>query len=335
MRIFSSFFRKQIAFCKEESYNQTILYTEYKGEDRMKQKKRRESIELKALAKINLGLDVLGKRENGYHDVRMIMQSIYLYDDVKIVRKSTPGIELKTNLYFLPTDEHNIAYKAAKMLIEEFKISEGVEISLNKHIPVSAGMAGGSSNAAAVLYGMNLLFGLGLSKEELMDRGVQLGADVPYCIMRGTVLAEGIGEELTTLKAMPKCTVLIAKPPISVSTKMVYEALDSKEIVEHPDIDGVIEGLEHADLSKIAGSMGNVLEDVTIPMYPVIEKIKEVMKKEGALNAMMSGSGPTVFGLFSSRASARAAQDKIRKSGLAKQVYVTSIHGARRGEDGA
>lgn len=301
----------------------------------MKQKKRRESIELKALAKINLGLDVLGKRENGYHDVKMVMQSIYLYDDVKIVRKQAPGIELETNLYFLPTDENNIAYKAAKMLIDEFKIQEGVDIFLNKHIPVSAGMAGGSTNAAAVLYGMNILFGLGLSKEELMKRGVKLGADVPYCIMRGTVLAEGIGEELTSLPAMPKCTVLIAKPSISVSTKAVYEALDSKEIVDHPDIDGLIKGLEKADLSLIASSMGNVLEDVTIPMHPVIEKIKNVMKKEGALNAMMSGSGPTVFGLFQSRARAKAAQEKIRKSGLAKQVYVTSIHGARRGENGA
>ncbi len=311
------------------------MYTEYKGVDKMKHKKRRESIELKALAKINLGLDVLGKRENGYHDVRMVMQSIYLYDDVKIVRKSTPGIELKTNLFFLPTNEHNIAYKAAKMLIEEFQISEGVEIFLNKHIPVSAGLAGGSTNAAAVLYGMNLLFGLGLSKEELMNRGVCLGADVPYCIMRGTVLAEGIGEKLTKLPAMPKCTILIAKPPISVSTKMVYEALDSKKIVEHPDIDGLIKGLENADLCAIAGSMGNVLEDVTVSLYPVIDKIKEVMKKEGALNAMMSGSGPTVFGLFSSRAGAKAAQEKIRKSGLAKQVYVTCVHGARRGENGA
>lgn len=301
----------------------------------MKQKKRRESIELKALAKINLGLDVLGKRENGYHDVKMVMQSIYLYDDVKIVRKQAPGIELETNLYFLPTDENNIAYKAAKMLIDEFKIQEGVDIFLNKHIPVSAGMAGGSTNAAAVLYGMNILFELGLSKEELMKRGVKLGADVPYCIMRGTVLAEGIGEELTSLPAMPKCTVLIAKPSISVSTKAVYEALDSKEIVDHPDIDGLIKGLEKADLSLIASSMGNVLEDVTIPMHPVIEKIKNVMKKEGALNAMMSGSGPTVFGLFQSRARAKAAQEKIRKSGLAKQVYVTSIHGARRGENGA
>lgn len=289
-----------------------------------------KQIELKALAKINLGLDVLGKRENGYHDVRMIMQSIYLYDEVKIERTKTPGIDVQTNLFFLPTGEGNIAYKAAAMLVEEFGLTEGVKITLNKHIPVAAGMAGGSSNAAAVLFGMNLLFELKLTKEELMERGVKLGADVPYCIMRGTVLAEGIGEELTVLPSMPKCFVLIAKPPISVSTKVVYEALDAKEIVEHPDIDGIMEGLEQGDLRQIADCMGNVLEDVTVPMHPVIEEIKKEMLAAGALNAMMSGSGPTVFGLFESKTAARKAQERIRKKALAKQVYVTNVHGARR-----
>ena len=207
-----------------------------------------KQIELKALAKINLGLDVLGRRENGYHDVRMIMQSVYLYDDVVIVRKDLPGIEVETNLHFLPTDENNIAYKAAAMLMEEFKLPGGVRIVLNKHIPVAAGMAGGSSNAAAVLFGMNKMFRLGLSQRSLMERGVRLGADVPYCIMRGTVLAEGIGEELTTLPALPACTVLIAKPPISVSTKLVYEKLDSHEIENHPDIDGIIDQVSTAAL---------------------------------------------------------------------------------------
>lgn len=290
-------------------------------------------IELKALAKINLGLDVLGKRENGYHDVRMIMQSIYLYDEVKIEKKDTPEIEVVSNLNFLPTGEDNIAYKAARLLQEEFKISDGVKITLKKHIPVAAGLAGGSSNAAAVLFGMNRMFRLGLSQKSLMERGVKLGADVPYCIMRGTVLAEGIGEELHKLSAMPKCTVLIAKPPVSVSTKTVYEALDSKEITEHPDIDGIIEGLERQDLKKIAGCMGNVLEDVTIPMHPVIDEIKQVMKECGALGAMMSGSGPTVFGLFESRAGARDAQRRIREKALTRQVYVTNIHSVRRNQN--
>lgn len=294
-----------------------------------------KQIELKALAKINLGLDVLGKRENGYHDVCMVMQSIYLYDDVKIERTKNPGIEVKTNLYFLPVDENNIAYKAAALLIEEFGVEEGVVITLNKHIPVAAGLAGGSSNAAAVLYGMNRMFGLGLTQKDLMDRGVKLGADVPYCIMRGTVLAEGIGEKLTVLPGMPKCTVLVAKPSISVSTKVVYEALDAKELKEHPDIGGLIAGLEKGSLRDIAASMGNVLEDVTIPMHPVIADIKAEMISAGALNAMMSGSGPTVFGLFQNKTHAKNAQESIREKGLAKQVYVTNIHGARRMENGA
>jgi len=287
-------------------------------------------IELKALGKINLGLDVLGRRENGYHDVRMVMQTLYLYDQITITKKETPGIELTTNLFYLPVDENNLAYRAAKLLMDEFDVKEGVSIYLDKHIPVAAGMAGGSSNAAAVLFGINRMFELGLSQQELMERGVTLGADVPYCIMRGTVLAEGIGEILTPLPALPRCYVLIAKPPISVSTKLVYEKLDSHEIEDHPDIDGILEGLEEQDIKKIASCMGNVLEKVTIEEYPVIEDIKNVMKEEGALNAMMSGSGPTVFGIFDNKHLARKAADKIRKMELAKQVYVTNVHNARR-----
>ena len=288
-------------------------------------------LELKALAKINLGLDVTGRRENGYHDVRMIMQSVYLYDNVRLEKTGTDGeIRLKSNLGYLPSDENNIAYKAAKILTEEFDIREGVQITLDKHIPVAAGMAGGSSDAAAVLFGMNRMFGLRLSQQDLMERGVKLGADVPYCIMRGTVLAEGIGEILTPLPAMPKCTVLIAKPPVSVSTKTVYEALDSQEVTRHPDIDGIIRGLEAGSLEQVAQCMGNVLEDVTIPLYPVIDQIKQEMLAAGAAGAMMSGSGPTVFGLFENRAQARAAQQKIRERSLARQVYVTNIHSVRR-----
>ena len=276
-------------------------------------------LELKALAKINLGLDVLGKRENGYHDVRMIMQSIYLYDTIRIEKTGADeGISLCSNLSYLPSDGNNIAYKAAQLLKEEFGIREGVRITLDKHIPVAAGLAGGSSNAAAVLFGMNRMFRLGLSQKELMERGVKLGADVPYCIMRGTVLAEGIGEELTRLPAMPKCTVLIAKPPVSVSTKTVYEALDAEEIPKHPDIDGIIKGLEEGDLRQM------------IPMHPVIAQIKHEMLEAGAIGAMMSGSGPTVFGLFENRAAARTAQKNIREKSLARQVYVTNIHSVRR-----
>lgn len=289
-----------------------------------------DRLELKALGKINLGLDVLGRRENGYHDVRMVMQTVYLYDRVIMKKSKTPGIRLETNLYYLPVNENNLAYQAAQMLMDEFHMEEGVSIQLDKHIPVAAGMAGGSSNAAAVLFGMNRMFSLGLSQKELMERGVKLGADVPYCIMRGTVLAEGIGEILTPLSPMPKCYVLIAKPAISVSTKMVYEKLDSHEIEDHPDIDGILAGLKAGDLKKVAGSMGNVLERVTVDAYPVIDQIKKMMIKEGALNAMMSGSGPTVFGIFEEKATARKAADAIRDARLTKQVYVTNIHNARR-----
>lgn len=285
---------------------------------------------LKALAKINLGLDVLGRRENGYHDVRMVMQTIYLYDNITLQKIETPEIQLKTNLHFLPLDDKNIAYKAAKMLMDEFGLEGGIRITLDKHIPVAAGLAGGSSNAAAVLVGMNRMYELGLSEQDLMDRGVKLGADVPYCIMRGTVLAEGIGEILTPLSPLPKCYVLVAKPAISVSTKTVYEKLDSHEIEDHPDIDGILAGLEEGDLTKVASSMGNVLERVTIDDYPIIEDIKDVMKNNGALNAMMSGSGPTVFGIYDDKKLAKEAQQKIRKAGLTKQVYVVNVHNNRR-----
>lgn len=290
----------------------------------------RDTMELKSLAKINLGLDVLGRRENGYHDVRMVMQTIYLYDNVKLEKRQEEGIVVETNLFFLPADENNIAYKAAKLLFDEFELGGGLHIQLEKHIPVAAGLAGGSSNAAAVLVGMNRMYDLGLSQKELMERGVKLGADVPYCILRGTVLAEGIGEVLTLLPAMPKCYILIAKPGISVSTKAVYDKLDSKKIEEHPDIDGILEGLQDENLSKIAAAMGNVLEKVTIEDYPIIEEIKDAMKAAGALNAMMSGSGPTVFGIFEDKTKAREAQQRIRQSKLAGQVYVANVHNARR-----
>ena len=290
-------------------------------------------IELKALAKINLGLDVLGRRENGYHDVRMIMQSIFLYDEVRIEKKEAAGIEVETNLKFLPVGEDNIAYKAAKLLIDEFGIGEGVRITLRKHIPVAAGLAGGSSNAAAVLFGMNRIFRFGFPQKDLMERGVKLGAYVHYCIKRVRGLEEGMEKKLKRLPIMHKGTVLVGKPPISVSTKTVYEALDSKEITEHPDIDGIIKGLELGNLKMIADSMGNVLEKVTVPMHPEIEEIKQEMKEAGALGAMMSGSGPTVVGLLESRAAARAAQRNIREKELTRQVYVTNIHSVRRNQD--
>ena len=266
-----------------------------------------DEISLKALAKINLGLDVVRRRDDGYHEVRMIMQTIHLYDRLKISKTKNKGIEIKTNLSFLPVNENNLVYKAGKLLMDEFDIKEGMSVELIKKIPVAAGMAGGSTDAAAMLYGMNQIFELGLSRKQLMERGVKIGADVPYCIMRGTALAEGIGEELTSLPPMVKCPVLIAKPPISVSTKFVYQNLKLDENTIHPDIDKIVSNIKSKDLKGVAENMGNVLETVTIPNYPVIDEIKSRMIEAGALNAMMSGSGPTVFGVFESEAKAKAA----------------------------
>ena len=284
-------------------------------------------LKLKAMAKINLGLDVLGKRDDGYHELRMIMQTIRLYDRVQLTVTEAPGIRVKTNLSFLPVNEDNLVYRAANLLMEEFQIKKGLFINLEKHIPVAAGLAGGSSDSAAVLVGVNRLFHLGLAKQELMERGVKLGADVPYCVMRGTALAEGIGEKLTPLPAPPACHVLIAKPKIHVSTKFVYGNLRANELETHPDIDGQIEALQAGDLYEMAARMGNVLETVTIPAYPVIEDIKKEIKRMGAVNAMMSGSGPTVFGLFDDRGKARKAYEKLKKGSLAKQVYLTEFFG--------
>lgn len=292
----------------------------------------KDRIQLKALAKINLGLDVLRRREDGYHEVKMIMQTISLHDDLEIRRIKTPEIQVKTNLYYLPTNENNLVYKAAKLLMDEFGIKEGVAIQLKKRIPVAAGMAGGSTDGAAVLWGMNQMYGLGLSRQELMERGVKLGADVPYCVQRGTALAEGIGERLSVLPSMPKCTILIAKPGISVSTKFVYENLHANDLKpeQHPDVDRMIEAMKEKNLDLLCERMGNVLETVTIPAYPVIQEIKEHMMACGAAGAMMSGSGPTVFGIFHSPVQAKAAMKDLKINGLAKQLYLTTPYNVKR-----
>ena len=287
-------------------------------------------ISLKALAKINLGLDVVRRRDDGYHEVRMIMQTIHLYDRLDIKRTKESGIQIQTNLSFLPVNENNLIYKAAKLLMDEFSITDGVSVKLDKRIPVAAGMAGGSTDAAAMLFGMNRLFSLGLTKRQLMERGVQIGADVPYCIMRGTALAEGIGEELSPLAPMVKCPVLIAKPSISVSTKFVYQNLKLDDTTIHPDIDLLIEDIKAKNLHDIAAHMGNVLETVTIPNYPVIDEIKKHMLSNGAVGAMMSGSGPTVFGLFDDEDTAKKAYKAMRSSHLARQVYLTSVYNNRK-----
>lgn len=278
---------------------------------------------LQAFAKINLGLDVLGKREDGYHEVRMIMQTIRMYDQLDMRKSVEPGIHLTTNKKYIPVDENNLVWRAAKLMMDTCGIMEGVSIHLHKVIPVAAGMAGGSSDAAATLVGMNRLFHCGLSKEKLMELGVQIGADVPYCVLRGTALAEGIGEKLTVLPPMPDCWILIGKPGISVSTKYVYTTLDLNTDTVHPDIDGMKKALEDRNLYGITERMGNVLQDVTIPAYPEVERIKEQMKALGAVNAMMSGSGPTVFGIFDNEEKAQKACQKLRESGSCQQVFLT------------
>ena len=280
-------------------------------------------MQLRAMAKINLGLDVVRKREDGYHEVRMIMQTIRMFDRVTVYRIPEPEIRISSNLHFLPVNENNIAYKAARMMLESQPVRGGVSISLQKRIPVAAGMAGGSADAAAVLYAMNRIFYMGYTLEELMDFGLRLGADVPYCLMRGTALAEGIGEKLTKLSPMPHCHIVVAKPPINVSTKMVYESLDAGAITKHPDIDAIIEAINEGDVKKVAERMGNVLEDVTVPMYPVIAKIKNDMISQGAYNAMMSGSGPTVFGIFPDEQTALKCKEYLKAQEDARQVYIT------------
>lgn len=282
-----------------------------------------ESIRLKARAKINLGLDVLRKRKDGYHDVRMVMQTIGIYDRLIITRIPEEDIRIKSNLFFLPVNENNLIYKAAKLLKDSFGFAGGVEIDLNKFIPVSAGLAGGSTDAASTLFGLNRLFDLGLSTKELMELGVSIGADVPYCVMRGTALAEGIGEKLTALPPLPRCWILIAKPPINVSTKLVYESLDMNGVDRHPDIDGLIDAIKRQDINGVCSLMGNVLENVTVPLYPVIESIKNDMMDNGAINAMMSGSGPTVFGIFPDEETILKCQAFLKKKGEARQVYIT------------
>lgn len=281
-------------------------------------------IKLKAMAKINLGLDVVRKREDGYHEVRMIMQTIRMYDQIMLTEQKEPGIKVKTNVSFLPVNEDNLVYKAAKLLMDEFQVTSGVEIDLRKFIPTAAGMGGGSSDAAAVLVGVNRMFKLGLSKQQLMERSVAIGADVPFCVLRGTALAEGSGEVLTPLPPLPKCFVLIAKPPINVSTKFVYTNLRANELTWHPDIDGQIQALRDGDLEEVCRKMGNVLENVTIPAYPIISTIKEKMLQCGAVNAMMSGSGPTVFGIFSEREQAEKAAELLREEEKIRQVFVTT-----------
>lgn len=284
-----------------------------------------EEITLKAMAKINLGLDVIRRREDGYHEVRMIMQTVNLYDELTFRKQPGDKVRLTANLRSLPTDGHNLIVKTAELLRKEFGIREGLSIHLKKKIPVAAGMAGGSTDAAAAFAGMNELFGLGLTLEELQKRAVSVGADVPYCLQGGTALSEGIGEILTELPSAPRCSVIIAKPPIHVSTRFVYENLRLDSLEKHPDIDGILDSIREGNILGVAERLENVLETVTQKEYPVIGQIKQFLVHRGALGALMSGSGPTVFALFDRKDLAARACEDLRRAGLAKQVYLTSF----------
>ena len=284
-----------------------------------------ERIERNAYAKINLGLDVLRRREDGYHEVKMIMQTVGICDTLTFIKKAEPGILLKTDRADLSTSEDNLICRAAKMLFEKAHVTQGVEIYLQKRIPIAAGMAGGSTDAAATLLGLNDLFSLHYSLEDLQALGVTLGADIPYCLMGGTALSEGIGEVLSRLPAPPQCVLLIAKPDINVSTKFVYENLHADTLTWHPDIDGMAEAIRAGSLKGITDRLSNVLETVTIKEYPIIKQIKELMIAAGAENALMSGSGPTVFGIFTEEESARAAARQIEEQSLAGEVFVTGF----------
>ena len=281
-------------------------------------------IERKAYAKINLGLDVTGVREDGYHIVKMIMQNVDLYDTLTFEDNDSGEIVLTASTDKIATDGRNLICRVAKQLKDKFDVKKGVTMHLIKRIPVAAGMAGGSTDGAAAYIALNELWGLGLSKKELCEMAVSLGADIPYCIMGGTVLAEGIGEELTPIKDMPDCHIVIAKPGIDVSTAWVYKELDNKEITEHPDIDGIKAAIEEGNLTKMCALIGNVLEDVTSEKYEVVGRIEEVLRNEGAIGAFMTGSGPTVFGIFDSREAAEAGYKAVVESKLAPEVFVSA-----------
>lgn len=282
-----------------------------------------EKVTKKAYAKINLGLDVLRRRPDGYHEIKMIMQTVDIHDTLTFSVSTQPGIILNIDSKELSAGSDNLICRAAERLLEASGIKQGVEIFLEKRIPIAAGMAGGSADAAATLHGLNELFELGYSLEELQQIGVKLGADIPYCLMGGTALSEGIGEILTKLPTPPQCTLVIAKPDINVSTKFVYENLHADSLTYHPDIDGMMAAINDANLGGITDRLGNVLETVTIREYPIINEIKTLMKDEGAEGALMSGSGPTVFGIFLDGKAAKNAAKQIAIEELANQVFVT------------
>ena len=276
----------------------------------------------KAYAKVNLSLDVTGRLDNGYHLVDMIMQTVNIYDELSFER--TDGeIVLESDCGELPLDENNLIYKAIRLIQEECGVTGGLRVFLKKNIPIAAGMAGGSTDCAATLMAMDELYGLKLGTKRLMELGVKLGADVPYCILGGTARAQGIGEKLTRLPNCPTMKLLVAKPDLNVSTKEVYTGLDALENLPHPGGDDMVCAIESGNGRAVAAGLGNVLECVTIPLHPVIREIKDRMLELGAINSLMSGSGPTVFGIYEKDEELQKAYEALAESGLAKQIFMT------------
>ncbi|HET7580825.1 MAG TPA: 4-(cytidine 5'-diphospho)-2-C-methyl-D-erythritol kinase [Bacillales bacterium] len=279
---------------------------------------------VKAPAKINLALDVLKKREDGYHEVNMVMTTIDLADRLELNHLPEDSIQVTTSSGFLPEDERNLAYRAAQLVKQRFGVKKGVAIHIDKQIPVAAGLAGGSSDAAAVLRGLNQLWDLGLSGKELAELGAKIGSDVAFCVYGGTALATGRGEILMPLSSPPPCWVVLAKPNVAVSTRETYQQLDLGS-AEHPDVDNVVRAIEQDDYRALCGGMGNIFEELIIHKVPQVAQIKEKMICSGADGSLMSGSGPTVFGLTLMEPRARRMVNALR--GFCPNVYKVRLLG--------
>ncbi len=287
-------------------------------------------IRLKARAKINITLDIIGKRDNGYHDVEMIMQTVELFDQLIMRKTSKDKITIRTNLPYLPVDERNLVYKIIDYMRNKYSLSGGVFVDLNKKIPVAAGLAGGSSDGAQTIFGMNKLYNLKLLLEEMLEIGAKFGSDIPYCMIQGTALATGLGEKITYLDPFPEFYVVIVKPRFSMSTEVVYNNFDLGMVTEHPDTKAVINAISKGDKETICNNLVNVLETVTPQIHPEINVIKDRIKTLGAEGVLMSGSGPSVYGLFSDKHKAEVAVDELKADKKMQFVYLTSIYNRRK-----
>ncbi|PZD94898.1 4-(cytidine 5'-diphospho)-2-C-methyl-D-erythritol kinase [Paenibacillus sambharensis] len=277
----------------------------------------------KAPAKINLLLDVLGKRNDGFHEVEMIMTMVDLADRLEMEELPRDTIIISSQAGYIPLDEKNLAFQAAKLIKERYQVRKGVYIHLDKHIPVAAGLAGGSSDAAAALRGLNRLWGLHIPEKELCELGAELGSDVPFCVTGGTAIATGRGEKLEPIDNPPQCWVILAKPPINVSTADVYGRFRVDELKSHPSAAGMVEAIRHGSFTEVCDRLGNVLETVTLRLYPEVAQLKESMLRLGADGVLMSGSGPTVFGLVSKESKVARIYNGLR--GFCKEVYVVRM----------